>query len=69
MVNQTNHDYVGPGNTFDWQIAFFTLKIDKFELEVEVQPQVHESSHIIQLLVFAGEASSNKKLKAKVLHD
>ena len=49
MANQTNHDYVGPGNTFDWQIVFFTSKLEKNEPEVEVLPQVHESSHIIQL--------------------
>ena len=29
MVNQTNHDYVGPGNTFDWQIVFFTSKLEE----------------------------------------
>ena len=66
MANQTNHDYVGPGNTFDWQIVFFTSKLEeKKQPEVEVQPQVHESSHIIQLLVFAGEASSNKTQKLR----
>ena len=36
MANQTNHDYVGPGNTFDWQIVFFTSKLEKNEPEVEV---------------------------------